>query len=199
MVKKPQDPSRQTHAPQDVLSELAGRMAVLKNDVQALAKAARDILEEQWASRHTDIFPRLCGWKEDIKASTYATFSMHKGVLHFEALLSDASVPQCPAKMSMRKGELTALNSDFAAGSEELINLCLGSHEMQFNFASEIAALPISFFDTVTGFVLVRIPGLSPADYDKVTTDSAACLVAIRKVVLAGRLGQQLQGFGRAS
>ena len=162
---------KSTCGAEEALAELAEHLVVLESEVRRVTRRAKVLLEECWMVRHTEIFPKLCDWKEATSATDFLTFSVKKANLRFEQLLSSQNLEK---------------STEYDVSG--LVSLALAGQEMQFDFEHKYVVLPLSFFDHVVGIVVAQIPTLKVSEYENVIAESSALLSSLRRVVMSGRL-----------
>lgn len=172
----------------DALSELIDHLSVLDHEVRHVRERARALLEERWAAHHTDIFPKICDWKNRLGLSWSHAFTLHAGVLRGEPLLSDGAASGLESVDLVRGTD--ALAAVYGSDGAQACLFALAAQEMQFCFSSGLCVLPLAFFDATVGLFVASKPGLAVSDYEDVAQESERLLGRIRDAVLSGRIGK---------
>jgi hypothetical protein len=172
----------------ELLDELASQLENLKREAGGVAEKVQDELEAQWFEAHTELFPRLCQWKELLGMAFFTTCAVKPDSLVFKPLLSDANSPQIEDIILSDIHSVAKLDSAFPGKISEMIGRAFGAREMQFDFQTQLTVLPLVLFEKVNGIFISHIPTLTTQDYSRVIHESESLLQGLRKTIVRGRM-----------
>lgn len=189
----------QKMSPQDAMSEIALEIQNLSAEIKALNAEARESLEKLWTVRHTELFPKLCAWKEAIGASLFSTFKIDSKEMKHVSLLSDADSPYLNETINLNSESSNELDECYGNNSEMFIQLAFGSREMQFDFESKTVFMPFVLIQHVNAIIIAKIPELIPEQYASIVNVSTVSVNQMRRIVLNGAAGFDSKQFTKAS
>ncbi len=172
---------------QESVNQLRAQWRSLRRDLARAEEELRQTLAEALGSLHTDLYPLIARWAEGSGGETFSFLRADGDGFASLPLLSGSGAedlgpwtPPAPGKPAF----YPRCQVVYGPSSARMVLLAVASGELQVDFSSGTAVLPVFLFGRAAGVCLLRRPGLSPAHYGNLVARSAA---------LASSLGRLLE------